>query len=303
MLWLIVAISAYLILAVVFLVNKYLLTGPLSSPKVFAFYVGILGILALLIIPFVSFSTPSLFQILLSLAAGALFVYALFWQYKAIRLFEVSRVIPAIGALIPLFSFGLIYLFSAGKETLAFLEIIAFILLIFGSVLITIKKGKLITLRGLRIATIAAFLFSLAFVFTKYVYLEQSFWSGFIWMRIGGVLVAICFFLFFKEVKVEIFKKQAGFKPKTAIIFLVSQAMGGGAFILQNWAIFLAPLAFLAIINALQGVQYVFLLIFAVLLSLKFPQILKEEISREIIFQKVVAILLIGGGLVILALT
>ena len=71
----------------------------------------------------------------------------------------------------------------------------------------------------------------------------------------------------------------------------------------QNWAIFLAPLAFLAIINALQGVQYVFLLIFAVLLSLKFPQILKEEISREIIFQKVVAILLIGGGLVILALT
>ncbi|KKS91431.1 MAG: hypothetical protein UV65_C0006G0012 [Parcubacteria group bacterium GW2011_GWF2_43_11] len=302
MLWLVVITSAYLILAGVFLVNKYLLAGPLSSPKVFAFYVGTLGVLALLIIPFVGFSAPSFFQVFLSLAAGALFVYALFWQYKAIRLFEVSRAIPAIGALIPLFTFGLIYLFSAGKETLTFLEIIAFILLIFGSVLITLKKGKLITLREMQIVAIAAFLFSLSFVFTKYVYLEQSFWPGFVWMRIGGVLVAICFFLFFKEVKAEIFKKQAGFKPKTAIIFLISQAMGAIAFVLQNWAIFLAPLAFLAIINALQGVQYVFLLVFAALFSFKFPELLKEQISREVILQKIVAILLIGGGLLVLTL-
>jgi hypothetical protein len=55
-------------------------------------------------------------------------------------------------------------------------------------------------------------------------------------------------------------------------------------------------------INALQGVQYVFLLIFAIILSFKLPKILKEEISREIIFQKVAAILLIGAGLILIAL-
>jgi len=43
-------------------------------------------------------------------------------------------------------------------------------------------------------------------------------------------------------------------------------------------------------------------LIFAVLLSLKFPKILKEEVSREILLQKIVAILLIGGGLTLLAI-
>jgi len=71
--------------------------------------------------------------------------------------------------------------------------------------------------------------------------------------------------------------------------------------VLQNWAVALAPLIYLAFINALQGVQYVFLLIFTAFLSLKLPQILKEEISRKIISQKIIAILLIGGGLAILA--
>ena len=80
MLWLIVTITAYLILAIVFVVNKYLLAGPLPNPKAFAFYVGALGILILFIIPFTGFFTPSLFQVFLSLAAGALFVYALFFN-------------------------------------------------------------------------------------------------------------------------------------------------------------------------------------------------------------------------------
>jgi hypothetical protein len=43
-------------------------------------------------------------------------------------------------------------------------------------------------------------------------------------------------------------------------------------------------------------------LIFAIILSFKLPKILKEEISREIIFQKVAAILLIGAGLILIAL-
>jgi len=51
----------------------------------------------------------------------------------------------------------------------------------------------------------------------------------------------------------------------------------------------------------LEGTKYVFLLIFTILLSLKLPQILKEEISRKILFQKIIAILLIGLGLSLIA--
>lgn len=300
--WLIVIISAYFIFAVVNLVDKYLLAGPIPDPKVYTFYIGVLGVLVLFLAPFVGFSVPQPSQIILSLLAGAIFIYGLFWFYKALRDFEVSRVVPAIGGILPLFTLGLIYIFSAGKETLGYFEFFAFILLILGSILITYERGKKISFKSLQISAIAAFFLALSFVLTKYVYLAQPFWSGFIWIRIGGFLMAIFFFLLFKEIREEIFKKKVSFKKKTIGVFLSNQAMGAGASILQNWAIFLAPLAYVAIINALQGINYAFLLVFIIFLSLKFPQILKEEISKKILFQKIIAILLIGAGLSILVL-
>lgn len=301
--WLIITISFYFILAIVFLVDKYLLTGSIPNPKVYTFYVGALGILVLVFAPFVGFYIPTIPQIILAFSAGAIYIYALFWFYKSLQLFEASRVVPAISGLVPLFTFGLVYIssFGLGKEVLSFSEIIAFILLIFGSFLMVVEKERFINLRSLKISTICAFLLSLSFVLLKYVYFTQSFWSGFIWTKIGGFLMAFCFFIFTREVKEEIFQKKISLKKKTMGIFVINQTAGAGANILQNWAIALAPLAYVAIINALQGIQYVFLLIFTILFSLKFPQILKEEISKKILFQKIVAILFIGAGLALMA--
>jgi hypothetical protein len=300
MLWLLVTIAAYLILAIVSLVDKYLLVGPIPNPKVYTFYIGTLGILVLILIPFVGFSFPEFPQIVLSLLSGALFVCGVFWFYKALRLFEASRVIPAIGGILPIFTYLLIYIFSRGRESFKIWEFSALILLILGSVLITYEKAKKISLESLKISILSAFLLALSFVLAKYVYMAQPFWSGYILIRIGGFLMALTF-LFTKEVRSELFKVKVSLPKKTAAIFLSNQAAGAGANILQNWGVFLAPLTYVAIINALQGLQYLFLLVFTLLLSLKFPQILKEEISKKIIFQKIIAILLIGGGLTLLA--
>jgi drug/metabolite transporter (DMT)-like permease len=261
-----------------------------------------LGILVFLLVPFVGFYIPEISQIILALLAGVVYMYALFWLFKTLRLFETSRVIPAIGGIIPLFTFGLIYILSSGKEILSFPEIIAFILLIFGSILITLERKKLISFRSFQFSILTAFLFSLAFVLTKYVYLAQSFWNAFIWMRIGGFLLVLAFFIFAPEIKKEIFRKREYFPKKTVLIFFSNQAAGAVAYILQNWAIFLVPLIYVPIINALAGIQYVFIFTFAILFSLKFPKIIKEEISKEIIIQKIIAILLIGTGLVLLVL-
>ena len=234
--WLLVTISVYFLLAIVALVDKYLISGPIPSPRVYTFYVGGLGILALFLIPLVEFLVPDLLNVVLSLISGPIYIFALLGLIGALQLFEASRVVPAIGGILPLFTFGLVFLFSGREEIFSFWKILAFILLISGSVLITFEREKIVTLKSLQIATLTAFLFSLAFVLSKFVYLAQPFWSGFIWMRIGGFIAAI--FLFFsKEVKEELFKSRISFKPKTASIFLANQAMGGGAFILQNWAI------------------------------------------------------------------
>ena len=300
MLWLIVTISSYLILAIVFLIDKYLLMGPIPNPKVYAFYSGVWGLLILLLIPFVGFSVPQPSQIILSFLAGIFFIYGIFWFYKALQLFEPSRIIPTVGGILPLFTAGLVYVFSRGKETLSQFDFLAFILLILGSVLITYEKSKKISLKSFQVSIIAALLLAFYFVLAKYVYLQQPFWSSYIWIRIGAFFTALYFLLFSADVKEEILKK-GKIIPKSAGLYFLDQGLGGGANILQNWAIALAPLVYVAIVNALAGTQYVFLLIFTIFLSLKFPQLLKEEISKKILFQKIIAILLIGAGLTLLA--
>jgi len=302
MTWLFAALSTYLILAVVFLVDKYLLTQRIPDPKLYAFLVGLLGGIALILIPFVGFSVPGISQIFLSLLSGALYIFALLWFYKGLQLFEASRVVPAITGILPIFTFGIAFIFSQGEATLNSKGIIAFLLLVLGSVLITYEKGKSISLKCLRVSILTAFLLALSFVLAKYVYLNQTFWPGFIWIRIGGVLMAIILLLYFKDIRKGIFQTKENFSKGTTILFLTNQGFGALAIILQNWAIALAPLAYIAVINALQGTQYVFLLIFALIISFKFPQIIKEEASKEIILQKISAILLIAGGLIILTL-
>lgn len=307
MLWLIVAITAYLILSLVSLGDKFLLVSHIPSPRVYTFYIGILQVFALALIPFINFLVPSPFQIFLAIVSGACFLLGLFWFFKGLQIFEASRVVPAVGGALPLFIFFLVLLFSQGQDSLNAKEFLAFILLILGSIFITYNNGaKKISLKTLEYAGLAAGFLALYFVLAKHVYLEQSFWSGFIWIKLGGLLMSIIFLIFFgKEIKKEIFQN---FKtPKkssltTTVFFFLNQLAGAAANILQNWAIALAPLTYVAIVSALQGVQYVFLLIFTIFLSLKFPQIFKEQISKKILLQKIVAIFLIGGGLAILAL-
>jgi drug/metabolite transporter (DMT)-like permease len=300
MFWLIIAILAYLLFAVSSLGDEYLLNGP-PNPKTYAFYVGILGIVFIFLIPFVGFSVPALPQAALAVLAGAFLILANFSYYTALDQFEISRVSPAIGGFLPIFTFSIICFLPGAGQSLGFLKILAFILLILGGVLITLERGKSLSSKSLKIAALSAFLFAIAFVLAKYVYIGQSFWSGFIWMRIGGFLVAL-FFLFSRPVRDEILRKRPGFQKKSGILFLGNQLFGGSAFLMQNWAVALAPLSMLPFINALEGVKYVFIVGLTFLFSAKLPVILKERISREIIFQKIAAILLIVAGLAILAL-
>ena len=298
MTWFLVAIFSYLLAAITAIVDDCLLAGS-PNPKSYVFYAGILGILIIILIPFIDFSIPNINQLGLSILAGSIFILALFGFYTALENFEASRVVPAIGGLLPIFTLILTCFFST-QEALSQWKILAFGLLLLGSIFITIERGKKITLKSFRFSMLVALLFSLSFFLAKYVYLNQPFWQGFIWMRIGGFLTALCF-VFTKEVKEEIVKGHFTFQKKTGIFFLSNQVLGAISSILQNWAIALVPLGLLAFINALEGTKFVFLLIFASILSLKFPRFLSEQISKKIIFQKIFAILLIGLGLTVLA--
>ncbi len=300
--WLIVAIVSYFILAVVFLADKYLLTDKIPNPKIYVFYSGLSGALLATLIPFVDFEIPSPTYIGIAFLSGISFFAALLLFYRSLKIFEVSRVVPTIGAMIPLFSLILAYIFSGGQETLKSLEIPAFLVLVIGSFLINYERKNTIFFSSSLFSILTSILFSLHFILAKYVYMVHSFWSGIIWINFGSFLMAVLIFIVSKDVRSEILVKRSTFKRKTALVFVISKIFAAVGGLLQNLAIFLAPtLTAVAIVNGLQGTQYAFLLLFTVFLSVKFPGIIREEISKKTIARKSLAIGLIVAGMMIIA--
>ncbi len=300
MLWLVLVILSYFIYALGTLGDKYILKQQITNPRVYAFYTGFLGILAVVFIPF-GFYLPSLKVVILSLATGIIFVISSLQYYTALRKFEASRLIPAFGGLLPLFTFGLLYIFFPEGEKLSTIHIFAFLLLILGSVIVT-AENKLGDRKSLPSAILLAFLFAVTLVLTKTVYNSfDSFFAAFIWMRIGGFLMALCLLLRI-DVRNEIFQKRVTFKKSTATIFFAVQGFISIGFIIQSWAIKLVPLFYLPIINALQGTEYIFLLVLTAILAFKKPRLFEEKFSRKVLFYKLLAVLVIGLGLVMIAL-
>jgi drug/metabolite transporter (DMT)-like permease len=302
--WLTITIIAYFLQALSALGDKFFLSKQLN-PKTYAFYGGVLGSIVLLLIPFVGFSLPDCYNLLICFLTGSIFVMAVLIFYQGLEKFEVSRIVPAIGALLPIFTFILSFLFFKEKNLLDFKIIFSFPLLVLGSFFITRNPNKKISLNSFRpfkISLFSAFLFSLFFILSKYIFNTFSFWNGFILIRLGSLLTALLF-IFTKEVKEEIFGGKFAFKnKKMAALFLLNQATAGGGVILQNLAIALASASYLAIINALEGIRYVFVFLFTIFLSKKFPTILEEKITKKSVLEKIIAILFIVFGFIILTL-
>ncbi len=171
--------------------------------------------------------------------------------------------------------------------------------MVIGGVLITIDRKGRGSARGYLYAIIAALVFAVSFVITKQVFIEQNFVSGFVWSRLGGFIAAMAILLIPAE-RYNIFSAKGGPASggHTAVLFLTGQVAGGLGFVLVNYAISLASVS---LVNAMQGVQYVFLLIMIAFLGRKFPKVLSEKLSGGVLVQKLAAIALISIGIGLIA--
>jgi drug/metabolite transporter (DMT)-like permease len=297
--WLVITIFSYFLLAFNALGDRYLLLGR-PKPKAYTVFINAPGAILLLLAPFVGLMMPNLKQAGLILVAGGSFAFACFFLYSALEKFEASRVVPSIGGLTPIFTLAATYVFFAGEVSLNLWQAVAFLLLVAGSILVSLEKGKNVPLTSFVFSLPAALLFSASFVALKQLYLEMPFWTVLIFTRVAAALVCLVFLLD-KPTREQVLQPKTAFELKTGLIFLANQAIGGSAVLLQNFAVLFVPLGYLAFINALEGTRYVFLLILSVFVSMKFPTVLKEEISPKAIFQKATAIIIILAGLLLLA--
>ncbi len=300
MLWFLTATLGYFFLAVVSLFDRYFLVTSIPNPKIYTFNIGILWFFASLPLIFFGITLPGFNLILLGLGAGLIRIFAILFLAKSIVASEVSRVVPAIGGLLPIFSFLFFFFYFPQSGIFNLFQLIAFLLLIFGSVLISLEKSslKIFAFKTLKYPIISAFFFALNFFLTKILFLKIDFITGFFLILIGGGLGAVLF-LASSQVRQSIFAQKI--TPKISGFFIMGQAFGGVGVIFQFYAVFLANPGQVPLINALEGIRYLFLFLFIFLLSFCRPKLLKEEIMTTFL-QKIIAILLIGGGLFLLAI-
>jgi len=301
MYWLSAVILAYLFFGLASLCDKLVLSGTTQGaprPKPYTFYVGLFSLLVILLIPFVRPNFPGAIGLVWIILDAIVHVVGLYAMYVALERFDVSKVIATIGATQPVFIFALTWIFW-GPQMLQLPDVLAFVMLVAGSVIISIEKTAKVTGDYLKITIFSSIMFAFDYIFAKFVFINQTFWPGIIWIGIF-IFLAASTLLLKKSSRKEIFEKKMVENKKTQAVFLYAQAFGGAGNFLQSFAIALSPIAFLATVNSLRGIQYVFLFLMTLFSSLFLPKLLKEELSKKIIFQKIISIALIAIGLAIL---
>ena len=294
--WVYIVLLAYLLQAVVFIFDSLLVNKHIKSAAAYAFFISLLGLAAFLLAPFgFSLISPRIFT--LSLVAGGAFTFGTLFLYRALQKHETSRVIPVVGGTAPLFSFLLASILL--PEQLSSREFFAFLALVAGTVLITYpfykEHAHHMKPRIIAEMLLSGLLFALWATFSKRVFLETNFANGIIWIRIGAAIAGLLF-LFSPALRKEIFKKRTE-KLRLGGAIIANKTLGAGVGLLILYAIARGNPA---LVQALQGVQFVFLFGLVAALSHYFPRVFREDLRPGLVAQKLGSSIIIAFGVALL---
>lgn len=230
---------------------------------------------------------------LLITLAGLLYLPAVFAFYQAVSKEEISRVIPLF-QFTPVFVLILSFLFLG--EVLTFSDYIAFMLILLGGFLLSLQKVKF--LFRLREAfwwmVLSSSILAVYAVILKSLYVGHSFWDLTAYLGFGEFLPTLVIISAFATVRNRFSKSllnlnSVGWGLLTLGMFFIAAASLSGL-----WALTTAPVS---LHSVFRGFQSVFVLIYAVVLSVWLPKILKEEIGKGVLTLKIASITLMLIGL------
>ncbi len=294
-----IAILAYLFNGGSNLIQKFQLQNNELSPINYTFYVSAMQMLVIFLLPF-GFSFQPTSAIAPAILSGIIFVFATYALFKALKLGEVSIVTPVIGALNPFFGFliGAVFL----NDVLTPNQLSAFFILLLGAVVLTANLWikKISVNQALVWMIISGFLYGLSYVFLRSAFLQGNFITGLIVSRMaGGLFVISC--LVFGPIRARVFdattKNDIKTFNKTTILFLSGQAMAAIAHFLLFYG---SSLANPALVNSLFGVQYLFILVVAIVLAKKHPQLLGEDLHPLALIEKIIGAGILSYGVYLL---
>ena len=283
------ALACAIIWAIGNTVDKFYLDKWLDDPKIPMFILAVVGVVISAVIFLVR---PVAFElsigVWLSLLSGVANLAILFCYFYALKLGEVSRVIPILSTT-PIFT-AILAFFFLGEIFNAY-KYAGIILIVAGAILIEFRKGKGIKLnKAFLLAVLGSAFGGIWAILTKMALNRIDFWSMFAYARIG---VFIAMLPWMPGMIKGLIKATKKFGLKVPVLISGNEIWGYLGTMANNFAYTIGPAS---LVSALANVQPVFTLILTVFLTLVFPKFLKEQISKEVIIMKVISTIMIVAG-------
>jgi drug/metabolite transporter (DMT)-like permease len=197
---------------------------------------------------------------------------ALYLLYSALKKGNASDAVPIVGAMTALSTSFLAFFFLRQDLPLAFLP--AFGFFVVGTFLISHFR---LSLRALSLVVASGIFFGASAVLLKLIFLETTFINGFFWSRMGNVFGALLL-LAWPASRYAILHSVRHSRPSTKWLIVGNKALSGIASVLTALAISLGSVS---IVNAMTGLQFVFLLVLAYVASHWIPHVFKSEVHRH----------------------
>lgn len=306
--WFLIALIAPILWSVINHIDKYILSKYQDGRGVGALLI-FSSLSSILVLPFIAIIYRSqIFNIsfadsIVLFIVGFLSAIGFFFYLKAMDTEEASVVIP-------LFQFdailGYFLSYFILNESLNLQQVLASVLILTGIVLLSLEidiENKIkLKKRILLLVITSSFMFALGGVLFKKLAIEDSFWVSIFWQYVGLTIFGGLVLIFYKKFRDSflemVFVPNIKFKLLSLNIFSEVLYMLGA--IANNFAILLAPIALVFVVNSYQPL---FVFIAGVLFTIFLPQFAVEKISKKHFLHKLISIIIILIGSYLLYLS
>ena len=300
--WLIYAFSGPVLWALSTHIDKYLVERYFKqgSVAVLMVFTAIIGALAL---PFIWLFQPGMVSldpqsIVVIAVSGILYMGAIYFYLEALQAEEASTVAPFFQAA---GIYGLILGYFVLGEKLSILQIIGVLLIIAGSVLLSLRIGQgagRFKTRLVILMLTCALAIALSTLIFKFFAVRDEFWTTTFWNFAGQAIFGVILMLIAANRRQFIKMMRAN----TGAVLSVNGAnelinLGGN--LGMRYTLLFAPLG---IVQAINSTTPFFVLFFGVVLSLFFPSLGREKISFASLMQKIIAITFVVAGVLLINL-
>lgn len=238
-------------------------------------------------------STLSLISVL---AASVVYILATYFYFKALSENDASIVVVMF-QLIPVFSYILALILF--KENLTLQQIIGSLIIIASAVIISFdfkEKNNKKKFKALLLMTFSSLLYAIYFILFDIAIRDSAYYSCAFYYQIGFLLLGIIL-LFIKPFRTSFLNAVKTNGKKYLALNTTNEVINLAANLLVNFANLTIPIALANVLNGLQGM---FVFILGVLGTFLLPKYFKENLSKDIVFQKVFCIILGIIGLIVL---